>query len=88
MTREEFLALRELAGVSQEGFATSIGLVGKHRRQTVSRWELGREPISDRTDRMVRELMADSAGAIIENIVRWRTKRRFVVWTGRRAVPA
>lgn len=41
MSPETLLALRTLAGLTQSGLATSLGV----HRTTVARWETGRSPI-------------------------------------------
>lgn len=53
MNGERLKEIRERLGLTQDELAELIGLKGKYRRNTVTRWEMGQMAIREPTARLI-----------------------------------
>lgn len=60
MTGRELAERRQKLALSQEDVAQLAGLIGRHRRMTVSKWETGTKPLT----RMVSHLLDIELGRL------------------------
>ncbi len=60
MTGDDLAQRRQCLGLSQDDIAELVGLIGRHRRMTVSKWEAGTKPLS----RMVSHLLDIELGRL------------------------